>query len=83
MRGCRAYIQRKGTATRSISEARHRRAARQRAFGEHPFARLPQMGGKPLHTVGLARAKAVIELKAIAHNLMRLARLKYPGVVSA
>lgn len=86
VRGYRAHIQRKGTATQSISETqqrRNRRIAKQRAFGEHPFARLAQMGGKHLRTLGLARAKAVIELKVIAHNLMHLARLKHRGVMPA
>ena len=86
VRGYRARIQRKGTATQPISEAqqrRNRRIAKQRAFGEHPFARLAQMGGKHLRTLGLARAKAVIELKVIAHNLVHLARLKHRGVVPA
>ena len=86
VKGYRAHIQRKGTANRPISEAqkrRNRRIAKQRAFGEHPFARLAQMGGKHLRTLGLARAKVVIGLKVIAHNLMRLARLQHRGVVPA
>lgn len=84
--GYRANIQRKGTAQRPISEAqqrRNRRIAKQRAFGEHPFARLAQMGGKHLRTIGLARARVVIGLKVIAHNLMHLARLQHRGVVPA
>lgn len=36
-----------------------------------------------LCTLGLARVKAVIGLKVIAHNLMHLARLKHRGVVPA
>ncbi|TNY25657.1 hypothetical protein BV497_12280 [Fulvimonas soli] len=86
VQGYRAHIQRKGTATQPISDAqqrRNRRIARQRAFGEHPFARLAQMGGKHLRTIGLARARAMIELKVIAHNLMHLARYKDRGVVPA
>ncbi len=81
--GYRAFIQRKGNAT-PISEAqqrRNRRIAKQRAFGEHPFARLAHMGGKSLRTIGLARAQTVIGLKVIAHNLMHLARLQHRGVV--
>lgn len=86
VKGYRAQIQRKGTARRPISEAqkrRNQRIAKQRAFGEHPFARLAHMGGKHLRTIGLARAKVVIGLKVIAHNLMHLARLKHRGVVPA
>ncbi|HEU0197582.1 MAG TPA: transposase, partial [Nevskiaceae bacterium] len=82
--GYRDGIQRKGTATRPASatqQRRNHRLAKQRAFGEHPFARLTQMGGKHLRTIGLARAKVVIGLKVIAHNLMHLARLQHRGVV--
>ena len=84
--GYRACIQRKGSAQKAISEAqqrRNRRIAKQRVFGEHPFARLAQMGGKHLRTIGLARARVVIELKVITHNLMHLARLQQRGVVPA
>ncbi len=84
--GYRDHIQRKGQAERPLSPAQQRRngrIARQRAFGEHPFARLAQMGGKCLRTIGLVRAKAVIELKVITHNLMHLARLRKRGVVLA
>lgn len=84
--GYRAQIQRKGTASCPASEAQQRRnhrIAKQRAFGEHPFARLTQMGGKHLRTIGLARAKVVIGLKVITHNLMHLARLQHRGIVPA
>jgi IS5 family transposase len=84
--GYRAHIQRKGTAQQPISEAQQRRnhrIAKQRAFGEHLFARLAQMGGKSLRTIGLARAKAVIGLKVITHNLVHLARLQERGIVPA
>ncbi len=73
VQGYRACIQRKGTAQQPISKAQQRRnhrIARQRAFGEHPFARVAQMGGKHLRTIGLARAKVVMGLKVITHNLM-------------
>ncbi len=82
--GYRDHIQRKGQAGKPISQAqqrRNQRIAKQRAFGEHPFARLAQMGGKCIRTIGLARAKVVIELKVIAHNVMHLARLQHRGVV--
>jgi len=84
-KGYRAFIQRKGNA-KPISLAQQRRnrgIAKQRAFGEHPFARLAQMGGKHLRTIGLARAQTVIGLKVIAHNLMHLARLQHRGVAPA
>ena len=77
--GYRDYIQRKGNAHKSISETqkrRNKRIAKQLSLGEHPFARLTQMGGKHLRTIGLARAKTIITLKVITHNLVHLARLK-------
>lgn len=75
-----------GTATQPISDAQQRRnyrITRQRAFGGHTFARLAQMGGKHLRTIGVARARTAIELKVIAHNLMHLARYEDRGVVPA
>lgn len=84
--GYRVDIQRKGHATKPLSEAqkrRNHRIAKDRAFGEHPFARLSQQGGKCLRTIGLMRAKVVIGLKVASHNLMRLARLQHGGVVPA
>ncbi len=84
--GYRDRIQRKGEAGRPLSPAqqrRNRRIAGDRAYGEHPFARLAQMGGKCLRTIGLARARTVIGLKVIAHNLMHLARLQQRGIVPA
>ena len=84
--GYRADIQHKGHATRPLSQAQQRRnhrIAKDRAFGEHPFARLAQQGGKCLRTIGLMRATVVIGLKVASHNLMRLARLQHRGVVPA
>ncbi len=84
--GYRVDIQRKGHATKPLSEAqkcRNHRIAKDRAFGEHPFARLAQQGGKCLRTIGLARAQVVIGLKVAMHNLMRLSRLKHRGIVPA
>ncbi len=72
-------IQHKGSATKPLSEAQRRRnhrIAKDRAFGEHPFARIAQQGGKYLRTIGLARAKVVIGLKVVAHNLMRLSKMQ-------
>lgn len=82
--GYRVDIQHKGTAGRPLSEAqqrRNRRIAKERAFGEHAFARLVQQGGKCLRTIGLKRAQVVIGLKVGMHNLLRLARLQERGVV--
>lgn len=84
--GYRPRIQRQGEAGHPLSardQQRNRAISRHRAFGEHPFARLAQMGGKCLRTVGLARAKVQIGMKVAAHNLQHLARLLERGVVPA
>jgi IS5 family transposase len=84
--GYRADIQHKGRAGKPLSavqQRRNHRIAKDRAFGEHPFARLAQQGGKCLRTIGLQRAKLVIGLKVAMHNLMRLARLQHRGIVPA
>lgn len=84
--GYRAQIQRKATTVRELSatqKRRNQRIARKRAVGEHPFARLAQMGGKCVRTIGLARAKVQIGLKVAVHNLQRLARLMEAGVIPA
>ncbi|MDY4285752.1 transposase, partial [Xanthomonas sp. LF06-19] len=78
-RGYRPAIQHQGHARKPLSEAakrRNRRIAKDRVFGEHPFARLAQQGGKFVRCIGLARAKVVIGLKVASHNVMRLARLQ-------
>lgn len=80
----RVDIQHKGHAGKPLSQAqqrRNQRIAKDRAFGEHPFARLAQQGGKCLRTIGLMRAKVVLGLKVASHNLMRLARLQHRGGV--
>jgi transposase, IS5 family len=82
----RVDIQHKGVAGKPLSAAQQRRnhrIAKDRAFGEHPFARLAQMGGKCLRHIGLARATVTIGLKVAAHNVQRLARLKERGIVPA
>ncbi|MFC6839141.1 IS5 family transposase [Xanthomonas theicola] len=84
--GYRADIQHKGQADQPLSpvqQRRNHRIAKDRALGEHPFARLTQQGGKCRRTIGLARAQVVIGLKVAAHNLMRLARLQSQGIVPA
>lgn len=84
--GYRVDIQHKGRAGKPLSVAQQRRnhrIAKDRAFGEHPFARLAQQGGKCLRTIGLARAQVVIGLKVAGHNLMRLARLQHRAIVPA
>lgn len=41
-------------------KGRNHRIAKARAFGEHPFARLAQQGGKCVRMIGPARATVVI-----------------------
>lgn len=82
--GYRPQIQRKGDAHRPLSQAQQRRnhrIAKQRAHGEHIFARLAQLGGKCIRTIGLARAKVQIGLKVAVHNLQRLSRMKERGII--
>jgi len=83
-KGYRPCLHRKGEAGRALSERqkqRNHRLSKQRCYVEHAFARLHHMGGKQLRTIGLSRAKIVIGLKVVAHNLMRLAQLQHRGVV--
>ena len=84
--GYRVQIQRKGERYKALSEAQHRRnhrIAKQRVYVEHAFARLTQLGGKFVRSIGLARAKVQLGLKVATHNLQRLARLLERGVVPA
>ena len=51
--------------------------------GGRNIARLAQMGSKCIRTIGLARARMMIGLKVITHNVMHLARLQHRGIVPA
>ena len=80
--GWRVQIQRKGTATRGISETqkqRNRRIATPRARVEHVFGALAQMGGKLVRCKGIVRTTLSLHLKAAAYNLKRLVFLKESG----
>lgn len=84
--GYRPCLHRKGEAGRPLSkrqQQRNHRLSKQRTYVEHAFARLAHMGGKRLRTIGLERARIVIGLKVVAHNLMHLARLQNRGVLPA
>lgn len=73
-RGYQPAIQHEGQARQLLSKAakrRNHRIARDRVFGEHPFARLTQPSAKYLRNIGLARAKVVAEMEVVSHNLMR------------
>jgi hypothetical protein len=41
------------------------------------------MGRKCIRTIGLARARMMIALKVITHNVMHPARLRHRGIVPA
>ncbi|MBD7924774.1 IS5 family transposase [Xanthomonas bonasiae] len=85
-RGYHPAIQHQGQARKPLSERekrRNHRIAKDRVFGEHPFARLAQQGGKCLRCIGLARATVVIGLKVASHNLLRLARLQDRALLPA
>jgi IS5 family transposase len=61
------HIQRKGSATKGISEVqkkRNRRIATPRARVEHFFGALAQMGGKLVRCMGNVRVTFVLHLKA-------------------
>ena len=81
--GWRVHIQRKGSATKGISEAqkkRNRRIARPRARVEHVFGALAQMGGKLVRCTGIVRVTFALHLKAASYNLKRLVFLKEGGL---
>lgn len=81
--GWRLHIQRKGQAGKPLSncqQRRNKRIAKVRARVEHPFARMAQMGGKVLRSIGLDRATLHLHWKAACYNLQRLCYLKTAGV---
>ncbi|MCU6499178.1 transposase [Rugamonas sp. A1-17] len=81
--GWHVHIQRKGSATKGISEAqkkRHRRIATPRARVEHVFGALAQMGGRLVRWMGIVRITFVLHLKAASYNLKRLVFLMEGGL---
>lgn len=81
--GWRVHIQRRGHATKGISEAQKRRNGRiatPRARVEHVFGALAQMGGKLVRCAGMVRATFALHLKAASYNLKRLVFLKARGL---
>lgn len=84
--GFGVHIQHKSERNKPLRASQRRRnrlIATPRARVEHVFARLAQLGGKHIRSIGLARAKVQIGLKVAVHNLQRLARLLQRGVVPA
>lgn len=77
------HIQRRGHATKGISEAKKRRyraIATPRARVEHVFGALAQMGGQLVRYLGIVRTTFVLQLKAASYNLKRLVFLKERGL---
>jgi len=81
--GFRHQIQRKGTASKPLSDCqkrRNRRIAKTRSRVEHVFASLEQMGGKFVRTVGMARAEFAMTMMAACYNTRRLVSLIKSGI---
>jgi IS5 family transposase len=81
--GWRVHIQRKGSATKVISDTqkkRNRRIATPRARVEHVFGALAQMDGKLVRCRGIVRVTFALHLKAASYNLKRLVFLKEGGL---
>jgi len=81
--GWRVHIQRRGHATKGISETQKRRnraIATPRARVEHVFGALAQMGGKLVRCLGIVPTTFVLQLKAASYNLKRLVFLKERGL---
>ena len=81
--GWQVHIQRRGHATKGISEARkrrNRRIATPRARVEHVFGALRHMGGKLVRCMGIVRTTFALQLKAASYNLKRLVFLKEGGL---
>jgi len=81
--GWREHIQRRGHATKGISDTQKRRnraIAKPRARVERVFGALAQMGGKLVRCLGIVRTTFVLYLKAASYNLKRLVFLKEHGL---
>lgn len=81
--GWRVHIQRRGHATKGISDTQKRRnraIATPRARVEHVFGALAQMGGKLVRCLGIVRTTFALHLKAASYDLKRLVFLKEHGL---
>ena len=81
--GWSVQIQRKGSATKLISQTqkqRNRRIATPRARVEHVFGALRHTGGKLVRCLGIVRTTFALNLKTASYNLPRLVFLKERGV---
>ena len=78
-RGLTSHIHRKGKCCKPLTEQAqksNRTKSSVRVRVEHIFgAQANDMGGAPVRTIGLVRAKAKIEMKNLAYNMRRLGQL--------
>lgn len=77
--GFRPQIQHKGQRNKPLSargKRRNRRISRTRALVEHVFARLTQMGGKMIRTIGIKRARFATTMMVACYNITRLVFLE-------
>jgi hypothetical protein len=81
--GWRVQIQRKGSATKPISQTqkqRNRCIATPRARVEHVFGAMCHMGGKLVRCMGIVRTTFALTLETASYNLHRLVYLKERGL---
>lgn len=77
--GFRPKIQHKGQRNKPLSargKQRNRRISKIRALAEPVFARLTQMGGKMIRTIGLKRARFATTMMVTCCNITRLVFLE-------
>ncbi|MGK5032670.1 transposase [Janthinobacterium sp. MDT1-19] len=77
--GGRVHIQRKGSATKPISQTQKQhnmRIATPRARVKHVFGAMRHMGGKLVRCMRIVRATFALNLKTASYNLQRLVYLK-------
>ena len=83
--GYRNQIQRKGSSSRPLSgcqQRRNHRITKTRAWVEHIFAAIEQMGGKAIRTIGQYRANFAMIMMATCYNPKRLVYLRKSGIVA-
>jgi IS5 family transposase len=81
--GWRVHIQRRGHATKGMSDTQKRRnraIATSRARVEHLFSALAQMDGKLVRCLGIVRTTFALHLNVASYNLKRLVSLREHGV---
>lgn len=75
VKGLRDKVQRRGSRGKALSacqESRNKGISKVRVRVEHPFASIKRGSGGVIRTIGLARAKLGMTMKALCYNLQRL-----------